>query len=249
VKIRVIRGVFSVGLPAKVLISNLRTFFMDEKVQAVKILIADDHMIFRDGLKNVLADELAFQVVGEACDGAEACTLAEKIKPDILLLDFHMPQMSGMSVLRSLAEAHSLVRVILLSEVMEKEEITAAFKLGVRGVVPKESTPDMLFKSIRVVMAGRYWIDSQDMSSLDHLLKHHSSSMDHSKSKKYGLTPREMEVMKTVVSGHSNKDIAVRLSISEQTVKHHITSIFDKLGVYNRLELTLFVFHHGLIAQ
>jgi two-component system, NarL family, nitrate/nitrite response regulator NarL len=221
---------------------------MDEKMQAVKILIAADHMIFRDGLKNVLADESEFQVVGEACDGADACMLVEQIKPDILLLDLHMPQMPGMAVARALAEAHSCVRIILLSEVMEKEEITIAFKLGVRGVVPKESTPAMLFESIRIVMAGRYWLDSQDMSSLDHIIKHHSSSMNHAKSKKYGLTPREMEVMKAVVSGNANKEIASRLTISEQTVKHHITSIFDKLGVYNRLELTLFVFHHGLMA-
>jgi two-component system, NarL family, nitrate/nitrite response regulator NarL len=217
--------------------------------QAVRILIADDHMIFRDGLRNMFAGESEFQVVGEACDGDEALMLVEQIQPDILLLDLQMPRVSGMKVLRSLAESHGRVRTILLSGMVEGEEISAALKLGARGVVLKESTTNMLLKSIRTVMAGQYWVGSQGVSSLDQALKQHKSPIRDAGPKKYGLTLREMEVLNAVVSGYSNKEIAGQLSISEQTVKHHLTSIFDKLGVYNRLELTLFVFHHGLIKN
>ena len=222
---------------------------MTAKVPVVRILIADDHMIFRDGLKNLFAKEVGFQVVGEACDGDEAIAMVEQIQPDILLLDLQMPTMSGLKALRSLAKANSNVRTILLSDAVDEEEISAALKLGARGVVFKDATTDMLFESIRVVMEGRYWVGSKSATSLGKILKQHNISTNDPKSRNYGLTPREMEVLHVVVSGYSNKEIAGQLSISEQTVKHHMTSIFNKLGVYNRLELTLFVFHHGLIRN
>jgi two-component system, NarL family, nitrate/nitrite response regulator NarL len=96
-------------------------------------------------------------------------------------------------------------------------------------------------------MSGQYWIGNQAVANLVQTLKQHKSTAKSARPKNYGLTPREFEVTKAVVSGYPNKEIAAQMAISEQTVKHHITSIFDKLGVYNRLELTLFVFHHGLI--
>ena len=132
---------------------------------------------------------------------------------------------------------------------MEGDEITQAFELGARGVVLKDSATAVLLQCIHAVMAGQYWLGQQGVADLDETLKQHRSAEKKSSPQKYGLTPREIEVMKTVISGCSNKEIATQLSISEQTVKHHITSIFDKLGVYNRLELALFAFHHGLIEK
>jgi two-component system, NarL family, nitrate/nitrite response regulator NarL len=222
---------------------------MTTKVQAIKILIADDHMMFRDGLKNAFANEAEFQLIGEACDGEEAMAMVKQTQPDVLLLDLQMPGMSGLKVLRSLAKANGNMRIILLSGAVDGEEISAALKLGARGIVLKDATTDMLFKSIRVVMDGLYWAGSQSTASLSQILKLHKISTKDAKSKNYGITPREMEVLQAVVSGYSNREIAGQLSISEQTVKHHMTNIFDKLGVYNRLELTLFVFHHGLIRN
>ena len=222
---------------------------MTESTQVIRILIADDHTIFRDGLKNLLTSEPGFQVVGEASNGDEALKLVKQLLPDVLLLDHEMPKLSGIKVLQALSELNNNVRTIVLSGVLEGDEISKVFELGAHGVVLKDSATGMLFKSIRAVMEGQYWLGRQSVSNLVETLKHYRNSAKKAKPKNFGLTPREMEIVRAVVSGYANKEIAGQLSISEQTVKHHITSIFDKLGVYNRLELTLFVFHHGIVEK
>jgi two-component system, NarL family, nitrate/nitrite response regulator NarL len=210
----------------------------------------DDHAIFREGLKTLLAGQPEFLVVGEAGDGDEARKLVETLKPDVLLLDLVMPKMGGLDVLKALADSRCKARTVLLSGAIEGDEITKAFELGAMGVVLKDSaTSALLFQCIRAVMAGQYWIGRQIVANLVETLRQQRSAEKKAAPKNYGLTPREMEIMKAAVSGCSNKEIAAQCSISEQTVKHHITSMFDKLGVYNRLELTLFAFHHGLIEK
>jgi two-component system, NarL family, nitrate/nitrite response regulator NarL len=222
---------------------------MTENEDVIHILIADDHTIFREGLKNLISSQPDFKVVGEACDGSEVLKLVSKVQPEVLLLDFLMPNTNGMQVLQLLEESRSKVLTIMLSGAIEGEDISRAFELGARGLVLKDSGTPLLFKSIRTVVAGQYWIGRQGVSNLVQALKQYRSLAKKATPKNYGLTPREMEVVKVVVSGFSNKEIAGQFSISEQTVKHHITSIFDKLGVYNRLELTLFVFHHEMVEK
>jgi two-component system nitrate/nitrite response regulator NarL len=222
---------------------------MMKKDGIIRVVLADDHTIFREGLKTLLSGQPEFRVVGEAGDGDEAFKLVQKSKPDILLLDLVMPRVRGIEVLRQLSESEINVRTILLSGAIEGEEITKAFELGARGVVLKDSATSLLFKCIHTVMEGQYWIGRQAVANLVETLKQHRNNEKKAPPKNYGLTPREMEVVQAAVSGCSNKDIASQYSISEQTVKHHITSIFDKLGVYNRLELTLFAFHHGLVEK
>lgn len=222
---------------------------MIQKDRAVKILIADDHTIFRDGLKKLLSGRKEFKVVGETGSGAEVVEQVKKLHPDILLLDLVMPKMGGMEVLRALAGTKPDVRSILLSGAVEGEDIAGALELGARGLVLKDSTSSLLFKAIHSVMAGHYWIGRQSVASLVSALKQYRQIARKSPPRNYGLTPREMEVLKLVVSGYANKEIADELGISQQTVKHHITNIFDKLGVYNRLELTLFAFHQGLVEK
>lgn len=217
--------------------------------EPIRVIIADDHTIFRDGLKTLFASNAEFQIVGEAGDGDEALRFIRKLRPDILLLDLQMPKRSGMEVLESLSEDHQETHVIMLSGVLEGDQITRAFELGARGVVMKDSGSATLYKSIRAVMAGQYWIGRQAVSSLAQTLKSHRDSTKKARPKNYGLTAREMEVVRKIVDGFSNKEIATALAISEQTVEHHVTSIFDKLGVYNRLELTLFAFHHGIVDK
>lgn len=216
----------------------------------IRILIADDHPLFRDGLRRLLQSEPGFEVVGEAADGDELLGLVRKAKPDILLLDLSMPRRDGMAVLRELAAAKIPVRTLLLTAAIDQQQIVHALRLGAYGVILKESTTQRLFDSIRCVMAGQYWVGRESVSDLVKALRSAGGPVDGGglRGRDFGLTPRELEIVTLVVAGYSNPDIAQRCSISEQTVKHHVSNIFDKLGVSNRLELALFAVNHRLTA-
>jgi two-component system, NarL family, nitrate/nitrite response regulator NarL len=213
----------------------------------VRILIADDHPIFRDGLKRLLESERDFKVVGEACDGIEAVDLVRRFKPEILLLDLAMPRRPGLEALRELGTHEVPVRVILLTAAAEREQIVEALQLGARGVVLKDSATQILLKSIRAVMSGEYWVGRESVSNLVQYLRSLiDSSATASRRKRFGLTPRELEVISAVVAGYANKEIAEHFKISEDTVKHHLSNIFDKVGVSTRLELALFAVNQAL---
>lgn len=219
------------------------------RAQGVRILIADDHPIFRDGLKRLLESERDFKVVGEACDGVEAVKLVRQLKPEILLLDLAMPRRPGLEALREMnsGPASSSVRVILLTAAAEKDQIVEALQLGARGVVLKDSATQILLKSIRAVMNGEYWVGRESVANLVQYLRTLVDSSSHeSRKKRYGLTPREFEVISAVVAGYANKEIAEYFKISEDTVKHHLSNIFDKVGVSTRLELALFAVNQSL---
>jgi DNA-binding NarL/FixJ family response regulator len=220
---------------------------MDKNPGPIRILIADDHPIFRDGLRKLLEAEPGFKVVGEATDGAEAVRMVQEVKPDILLLDLAMPRMPGLEALRELMASSTFVRAILLTASIEKRQIVEALQLGARGVVLKESATELLLKSIRSVMAGQFWVGRESVVNLFKTLRELGGAPgEEAPQKKFGLTPRELEIISTIVTGYTNKDIAQKFSISEQTVKHHLTNIYDKLGVSTRLELALFAVNHRL---
>jgi len=224
---------------------------MDKRSHPIRIVIADDHPIFRDGLRRLLESEGDMKVVGEACDGREAVKLATEIKPDILLLDLAMPRHTGLDALRDLSTSGSAagaaVRIILLTAAVEKKQVVEALQLGARGVVLKDSATQLLLKSIHAVMAGEYWVGRDSVSNLVQYLRNlMQSTNEESKQKKFGLTPRELEIVSAVVAGYANREIAEYFKISEDTVKHHLSNIFDKLGVSTRLELALFAVNQGL---
>ncbi|HVT99578.1 MAG TPA: response regulator transcription factor [Acidobacteriaceae bacterium] len=214
----------------------------------IRILIADDHPLFRDGLRRLLQAEPGFEVVGEASDGDVLIELTRKTKPDILLLDLAMPRQNGMEVLRELSVSKLPVRTLLLTASIEKAQIVQALKLGAYGVITKESTTQRLFDSIHCVMNGQYWVGRESVTDLVRALRSVSPQEKEPRARDYGLTTRELEIVTLVVAGYSNPDIAQRCSISEQTVKHHVSNVFDKLGVSNRLELALFAVNHRLTA-
>jgi two-component system nitrate/nitrite response regulator NarL len=215
--------------------------------QPVRILIADDHPIFRDGLKRLLESEGEFKVIGEACDGVEAVAMARQLIPEIMLLDLAMPRRQGLETLRELASDPRSVRVILLTAAAEKEQIVEALQLGARGVVLKDSATQILLKSIRAVMNGEYWVGRESVSNLVQYLRTLVTPPSaFPQRNKYRLTPRELEIIAAVVAGFANKEIAQYFKISEDTVKHHLSNIFDKVGVSSRLELALFAVNQSL---
>ena len=215
--------------------------------QFTRILIADDHPIFRDGLRRLLESEREFKVIGEACDGVEAVNMVRQLKPEILLLDLAMPRRPGLEALREMSTESSSVRVILLTAAAEKDQIVEALQLGARGVVLKDSATQILLKSIRAVMNGEYWVGRESVSNLMQYLRTMvEAASNEPRKKNYGLTPRELEVISAVVAGYANKEIAQHFKISEDTVKHHLSNIFDKVGVSTRLELALFAVNQSL---
>jgi two-component system, NarL family, nitrate/nitrite response regulator NarL len=219
----------------------------NRRPQPVRILIADDHPIFRDGLKRLLESEGEFKVIGEACDGVEAVAMARQLIPEVMLLDLAMPRRQGLETLRELASDARSVRVILLTAAAEKEQIVEALQLGARGVVLKDSATQILLKSIRAVMNGEYWVGRESVSNLVQYLRTLvTPASGFPQRNKYRLTPRELEIIAAVVAGFANKEIAQYFKISEDTVKHHLSNIFDKVGVSSRLELALFAVNQSL---
>lgn len=219
----------------------------NRRSQPIHILIADDHPIFRDGLRRLLEAEPGLKVIGEACDGAEAVIMARQLKPDIMLLDLAMPRHPGLEALRELGSGQQSVRVILLTAAAEKQQIVEALQLGARGVVLKDSATQLLLKAIHTVMSGEYWVGRESVSNLVQYLRTLiQSTGEEARQRKFGLTPRELEIVSAVVAGYANKEIAEYFKISEDTVKHHLSNIFDKLGVSTRLELALFAVNQAL---
>jgi two-component system, NarL family, nitrate/nitrite response regulator NarL len=197
---------------------------------SIRIVIADDHAIFRDGLRRLLATQEDFEVIGEASDGKEAIALVQSMKPDVLLLDLAMPRVPGMEVLRELSRQETPVRTVLLTAAIQPFAVTSALQLGARGIVLKASAPEMLLKSIRSVHEGQFWVGSAPVSSWTRPGQGTSG---------FGLTSREVEIISAIKKGSSNREIAGQLAISEETVKRHLSNIYAKLGVSSRLELAV----------
>jgi DNA-binding NarL/FixJ family response regulator len=213
----------------------------------IRVFIADDHSLFRDGLRRLLDSEPGFEVVGEASDGEMLMSTIRDARPDVLLLDVSMPRLNGMDVLRELAKSGIPVRTLLVTASIEKAQVVQALKLGAFGVILKESTSRRLFDGVRCVMAGQYWVGRESVADLVRALRSVGNTPDAGgRLRDFGLTPRELEIVALVIAGDSNADIAARCSISQQTVKHHVSNVFDKLGVSNRLELALFAINHKL---
>lgn len=197
----------------------------------IRILIADDHAIFRDGLRRLLATQDDFQVIGEASDGKEAIALTTEMKPDVLLLDLAMPRVPGMEVLRELGRQELHCRIILLTAAIQPFAVTCALQLGARGVVLKASPPELLLNSIRAVCDGQFWVGSEPLAA--------GSRSGQPSSGGFGLTSREVEIISAIKEGNSNREISSKLAISEETVKRHLSNIYGKLGVSSRLELAV----------
>jgi two-component system, NarL family, nitrate/nitrite response regulator NarL len=214
----------------------------------VRILIADDHPIFRDGLRRLLEAEPDLSVVGQAVDSAEAIQLTQHVEADILLLDVAMPKVSGLEALATLVELPNPPGVILLTAAIDRGDIARALQLGARGVVLKESATAVLLKAIRVVIEGGYWVGRERVADLLLALQRLTPERPEPPPT-FSLTTRELQIVRLILAAAGNKKIADTLNISEKTVKHHLTNIFEKLGVSSRLELALFASQHNLLPK
>src|SRR3954451_4866311 len=222
----------------------------------IRIVVADDHPIFRDGLCRLLALDEDFEVVAQAQDGRQVLAVLQQHEPDILLLDLKMPGMDGLATLRRLQIAKYKTRVIVLTASDDKNEFVQAMKLGTSGIVLKQTATELLIKSIRKVHAGEIWLDSHTAAAVILQFVANEEAQPAMQSmpqapptrerERSPLSQREREIVALVAQGFKNKEMAEKMFISEQTVKNHLHNIFDKLGVSDRLELALYAIHNNL---
>ncbi|MGB6130489.1 MAG: response regulator transcription factor [Acidobacteriaceae bacterium] len=213
----------------------------------IRIVIADDHPVVRIGVRNMLQSDRAMEVVGECGDGDEAITQTLELLPDILLLDVYMPRLPGIEAMRAIMNGSPTVKIILLTSTISTQQIIEALQIGARGIVLKDALADHLTTAIRSVMGGDYWIGGRRVVNLVGALHELMQQVAVPDRKTFGLTPREMEVVGCIVEGCSNRDIAKQFTLSEETVKRHLSNIFDKTGVSTRLELAMFAIAHHLV--
>ncbi len=220
----------------------------NDRLHQIRIVIADDHPVVRIGVKNMLQSDGGLDVIGEASDGDEAITGTLELLPDILLLDLQMPRLPGLEAMRAIMSGSPSVKILLLTSTITTQQIIEALQIGARGIVLKDALADHLTTAIRAVSSGDYWIGGKRVVNLVGALHELMQQAAVPERKTYGLTPRELEVVGCIVEGCSNRDIAKQFSISEETVKRHLSNIFDKTGVSTRLELALFAIAHQLVA-
>lgn len=203
----------------------------------IRLILADDHPLVLNALQQLFVTEADF-VILECCDNGESVLRSvNEYSPDIVLLDLRMPKLDGIAVLRALKQQKNPVKVVVLTAGVDEDEVLAAIQLGASGVVLKESAPELLIECVRKVHAGGKWLEKD--SVLRALDKWVSQEEDLQQTRRI-LTTREIDLIKRVANGYSNKKIAEQCFISEGTVKVHLHNIFEKLGVKNRVELCLY---------
>jgi DNA-binding NarL/FixJ family response regulator len=217
--------------------------------RSVRIMIADDHPVVRFGVRKMLQSHKEYVVVGEASNGRDALREMREIQPDILLLDLNMPLLPGLDALRELTTIQVSTRTILLTSSISQREILEALQLGARGVILKDALTTDLSTCIATVMQGHYWLGRKPVQNLVQVLNELMEEIKQPPANTFGLTIRELEVVRLIAQGLTNKEIARNCSIADETVKRHLKNIFDKVGVWNRLELALFAINNHLAAE
>jgi two-component system, NarL family, nitrate/nitrite response regulator NarL len=222
---------------------------------AIRVVIADDQNLFRDGIANLLSTQIGIEVAGCADTAAAAVETLRKVRPDIALIGWPASSVNSHKVFSAIQEAKLPTRVIMLASEELKEDFLDAVRQGCCGIVPRQTSTELLVKSIRKVHAGEFWLDRTTTAEVIRRLAKKGAANVNSGARlglrEHGgaLSQREREIVVLVAQGFKNKEMAERMFISEQTVKNHLHNIFDKLGVSDRLELALYAIHHNLHDQ
>ncbi len=213
----------------------------------VRIGIADSHAMFRTALRRVLRREPDFRVIAEAEDGVEAVAMVRRLRPQVVLLDLQLPRCSGLDALREIRNASPTTLPLLLVDTIADQQLVDALCLGARGVALKTTATELLFKGIRAIVAGEYWLERNRISLLIHTLNRRRDSQPADNSYNiFGLTARELDLVAAVVDGESARRMAGKFCLSEVTIRHQLTNLYRKLGVRNRAELLSFAISHDL---
>lgn len=213
----------------------------------IKILIADDHLIIRQGLRLILETEDDFELVGEAADGAQALNLCHKLQPNVVLMDLRMPNMDGLTALEKLRLEQPEIAVVILTTFNEDELMFRGLQAGARGYLLKDTDRSTLFDTIRAAARGETLLKPEIMTRV--LARTNKPASDSKTREPVSITERELEVLQSVARGERSKEIAVRLGISERTVKAHLASIYNKLGVDSRAAAIAVAAQMGLLAN
>jgi NarL family two-component system response regulator YdfI len=209
----------------------------------IKILIADDHLIIRQGLRLILETENDLELVGEASDGNEAISLCKKLKPDVVLMDLRMPNMDGLTAIEKLRAEQPHIAVVILTTFNEDELMLRGLQAGARGYLLKDTDRNTLFDTIRAAARGETLLKPEIMARV--LSQANASKKE--TNEPVNLTDRELEVLAAVARGERSKEIAVQLGISERTIKAHLASIYNKLGVDSRAAAIAVAAQKGLL--
>jgi DNA-binding NarL/FixJ family response regulator len=213
-------------------------------MEPIKIVIADDHRMVREGIKQLLELEGDISVIGEAGDGVTCLNVIEDLNPEVVLLDINMPQMNGLQVLQKLKENKCSSRILILTIHNEIEYLMKAVDIGVDGYILKDSESDVLRRAIFAVKSGESYIQSELAALLKEKLENSDKGVLEEDSI---LTKREMEVLRLLTEGLFNKEIAYHLSISEKTVKNHVSNIFKKISVSDRTQAAVYAIRNNIV--
>jgi DNA-binding NarL/FixJ family response regulator len=218
----------------------------------IKLLIVDDHPVFRQGLRDVFETDPQVEVIGEAVDGEEALTKTKEIQPDVVLMDINLPTSSGLQITRTITTQMDNIRVVMITGYDEPEYVFHAMRSGAAAFCSKDLPPESLIQTVHTVLDGSYVINDQVLSAeeveewIERRMNRFGRQPAHDGSgSPISLSPREMEILELICEGTSNKAIAQRLGISYQTVKNHVTAILHKLNVSDRTQAVLYALRHG----
>ncbi|MFW5446884.1 MAG: response regulator [Methylophagaceae bacterium] len=213
-----------------------------------RILLIDDHSLFRSGIKSLLENQQGFEIVGEASDGLEGVKRAKQLKPDIILLDLHMPGTSGLEALQMLTDETPETVVLMLTVSEDAQDLMQALRSGARGYLLKNIEIDFLVDSIRKAIGGESVMSPQMAATLMDAVREPSVEQK-AEEPMVKLTPRESQIIGMLAQGESNKSIARTLDLAESTVKIHVQSILRKLNISSRVQAAVYAVEHGLMPH